>query len=572
MRRWIKQTKWIRTCVAALAIAGSPLLEMRRAAALTPEQIAVVFNVNNSDSQMIAAAYQQARHIPRNNLIGLNIIGHEEITTPLVYQTSVENIRATLKQRHLEDQITCLLTVDGVPLRIASETPTVVEQKRDAELRQQMVDAGKDLQNAIASFDAIAPIGIALPGAGAGGVTVAVPPPQVLPPGQLVPAALSAANRAIGRINEVDSVARGEALKTFLPLMRHVLGLQGIRTFHSDGPETPEEATLRSQADAKIAADQAAYQQIVEQNRQHEAAAELVKLQTEMNGAIGTVAELERVLQRGPFDDTQSCFDNELMLLWSDHYSKPSWLMNPYSLEACAGRGGLPKDHPKTMMVARLDGLTRQAVLLQLKMTLETEASGLNGTAYFDARGLHGTDEYSQFDENLRQAAAWMRENSTMKVVLDDRPELLQAKDCPDAALYCGWYSYFHYIDSCQWLPGSVGYHVASFEMGTLKDPKTPAWVPNLLKRGVVATLGPTTEPSLRAFPKPREFFPLLASGQWSLAEVYFMTTPNTSWQIGLIGDPLYRPYGKHPAVTPAAIQADALLRWAYTIEPVGGK
>lgn len=37
-------------------------------------------------------------------------------------------------------------------------------------------------------------------------------------------------------------------------------------------------------------------------------------------------------------------------------------------------------------------------------------------------------------------------------------------------------------------------------------------------------------------------------TGKLSLLEVYFHTVPHLSWQMILIGDPLYTPFRKNPA------------------------
>jgi hypothetical protein len=64
-----------------------------------------------------------------------------------------------------------------------------------------------------------------------------------------------------------------------------------------------------------------------------------------------------------------------------------------------------------------------------------------------------------------------------------------------------------------------------------------------------VGTLGAVNEPYLHAFPSPEEFFPLLMTGKMTLAEVYWATTPLTSWMMTFIGDPMYNPYAKNPKV-----------------------
>ena len=81
----------------------------------------------------------------------------------------------------------------------------------------------------------------------------------------------------------------------------------------------------------------------------------------------------------------------------------------------------------------------------------------------------------------------------------------------------------------------------------TLRDPKTKLWCVNLLKRGVVGTLGPVAEPYTLGFPKPAEFFGFLVTGDYPLVECYSRTMLLTSWMTVLVGDPLYNPYAHAP-------------------------
>jgi uncharacterized protein (TIGR03790 family) len=136
-------------------------------------------------------------------------------------------------------------------------------------------------------------------------------------------------------------------------------------------------------------------------------------------------------------------------------------------------------------------------------------------------------------------------------VVLDLRPGLFLRGSCPQAALYCGWYSLRKYVPSCTWQRGAVAYHVASGEATTLRKPGSQVWCKRMLEEGVAATLGPVAEPYLTAFPLPDDFFPLLMTGKLSLLEVYFRTIPHLSWQMVLIGDPLYKPFQHNPAWRP---------------------
>ena len=125
-------------------------------------------------------------------------------------------------------------------------------------------------------------------------------------------------------------------------------------------------------------------------------------------------------------------------------------------------------------------------------------------------------------------------------VKVDSAEGLFQPGDCPDTALYCGWYSLGRYVGAFTWKPGSVGYHIASAECQTLKEPGSQVWCKRMLEEGVAATLGPVTEPYLSSFPLPDHFFPILMTGELPLLEVYFRTVPHVSWMQILIGDPFY--------------------------------
>ena len=49
-------------------------------------------------------------------------------------------------------------------------------------------------------------------------------------------------------------------------------------------------------------------------------------------------------------------------------------------------------------------------------------------------------------------------------------------------------------------------------------------------------------EPYLHSFPEPRAFFGELYEGR-CLVEAYYRTKPFNSWQLLLVGDPLYIPF-----------------------------
>ncbi len=203
----------------------------------------------------------------------------------------------------------------------------------------------------------------------------------------------------------------------------------------------------------------------------------------------------------------------------------------------------------KALMVSRLDGPTPAAVRRVIDDSLEAERRGLAGKAYFDARWpvkeKKDLSAYESYDRAIHNAARIVEKGGKMPVVLDEREALFQPGAAPDAALYCGWYSLGKYVDAFTWARGAVGYHIASSECTTLKKAGSTVWCRMMLEKGVAATLGPVAEPYLQAFPLPDVFFTCIIDGRFPLAECYTVSNPYWSWQMVLIGDPLYRPFAR---------------------------
>jgi uncharacterized protein (TIGR03790 family) len=249
---------------------------------------------------------------------------------------------------------------------------------------------------------------------------------------------------------------------------------------------------------------------------------------------------------------TSASVDSELTHVLDDSYQLSGWLPNPF-LKRYDTFPLIKTIREKTIMVGRLDGPTPGLTKRLIDDAIETEHTGLNGVFYIDARGLK-TDatqnSYSLFDQRLSNLYKIVKNKSSMEVVFDNTQDVFQPDTCPNAALYCGWYSLANYIDAFKWQKGSLGFHVASAEASTLKKQGSNVWCKRMIEEGVAATLGPVEEPYLSSFPLPDVFFPLLMTGKLSLLEVYFQSTPYLSWRQILIGDPLYTPFKKNPAIS----------------------
>jgi uncharacterized protein (TIGR03790 family) len=270
------------------------------------------------------------------------------------------------------------------------------------------------------------------------------------------------------------------------------------------------------------------------------------------------VERLEARLRGLEGDQATAAVDSELMLLWWPTYPIDRWVMNPLYWQVSDEER---KKRPQTLMTCRLDAPTVDIVKRIIDDSVAVEETGLKGKVYFDARGIKlnakkpgesGTG-YEGYDESYREAAALLTA-AGLDVTLDDKNDLFADQSCPDAALYSGWYSHANFKDCCTFAKGAVAWHLASSEATTLRNAKSKVWCPNLLQKGVCATLGPVGEPYTIGFPKPAEFFGFLATGQYTLAEVHARTVILTSWMTVLVGDPLYNPFAKNPPLKEADV------------------
>jgi uncharacterized protein (TIGR03790 family) len=265
----------------------------------------------------------------------------------------------------------------------------------------------------------------------------------------------------------------------------------------------------------------------------------------EANRLQQRIAALEAQIKEMNKDDQGAAVDSELALVLAGDYPLKGWVANPYF--AGYQQQKLPLGKGEVLMVARLDGPTEKIVRRIIDDSLATEAVGLKGTAYFDARwakpgAQKKLEGYAYYDNSLHLAAERVKSSRKMTAVVNDKEALFQPGEAPGAALYAGWYSLARYIDAFDWQRGAVGYHIASSECVTLRD-HDKLWCKRMLEDGVAATIGPVSEPYLQAFPVPEIFFGILMDGYYTLAEAYFLSLPYLSWQMVLVGDPLYRPF-----------------------------
>jgi uncharacterized protein (TIGR03790 family) len=226
--------------------------------------------------------------------------------------------------------------------------------------------------------------------------------------------------------------------------------------------------------------------------------------------------------------------------------------------------------HPTNgiLLVARLDGPTAAIARGLVDKALVAERDGLWGRAYFDARGIRDGG-YLTGDEWLRKAAETVRRFG-FETVLDDAPATFSAGfPLSQVGLYAGWYdgnvSGPFARDKVEFLPGAVAYHLHSFSAHTLRSAEKN-WCGPLLAKGATATMGCVEEPFLAGTPDLGVFFHRLTAAGWTIGEAAYAAQGSLSWQTTIVGDPLYQPFGRHPAELHAGLlkRRSPLGAWSH--------
>lgn len=506
---------------------------------LKPDQVVVVYNARQPGAVELARRYQQARRIPAGNIVSLDLPVETEVSRELYDRDIAAPLRLFIEARlRAGKRVRALVSLYGMPLRVAGMTsgPDWPERKRAIDAR--IAEVSGEVRDRLFTLEKLADPAAEVPR------EILTAPQRALLPVEQLPQAgqqlLTLLQRAHARVSALPAEQGQPAGELLLELARELAGvglLVEILQPTDNNPAT--RARLQDLQRQARSLDETILRLAGETpgapNRD-----ELYTARLAYGGRLGLLRQLHSDSLDLLGRDQQASLEGELaILLWPRNYTLYRWQPNPLRF------GGHSPSLP-TLMACRLDAPTLEAVQRMIDDAVTVERRGLKGRVYIDARGLTANDGYRAYDDDLRKLAAFLRKATRLKVVLDDRPELFPPNSCPDAALYCGWYSVGRYIDSFSWNPGAVGYHLASFEAVQIRGPGE-RWVQQMLNRGVAATVGPVAEPFLQSFPMPSHFFPVLLTGRLSFAETYYLTAPMLSWMQTPIGDPLYRPYAKDP-------------------------
>jgi uncharacterized protein (TIGR03790 family) len=531
----LSATSAVRACLAALLAIAFPAI------ALEPGEVLLIVNANVRQSATLAEMYRAARQIPADRICSLTIPAVDEIPFQVYERQVVPQVRQFLRERGLQDKVRCIVSFFGLPLRISDRQLSIQERQELDKLQSDLDIKLQSIRLLLERMERQA--------------RLADPAfkPQA---GVDLPSLELRARAALGPLvdqanNTADSGLRDERLKAMAAYLNELGGPAEVQRVFGADPN-PDPATQAKFREAQQKMQQANEQMQNLQELRYDADAR-ERLRQTVAGALGQISlahVLQAQLEYLKPDRSGASFDSELSMLWWDYYRRSSWQVNPLFYQVAGQAAGRPM-----IMTARLDASQSGIVQQMFQAGLKAERDGLKGKVVLDSRGIKSEGEnaapfsYGWYDQSIRSLAEIIKTKTRLPLLLDDSPDLLPPNSTTDVGLYCGWYSVRNYVPSCRFSPGAVGFHVGSFELVSLRAENEHGWCRGLTDDGISATLGPVAEPFLVAFPAADDFFPLLMTGRLTLAEVYWRTIPVTSWQMSLLGDPLYNPFKVNPAL-----------------------
>lgn len=521
--------------------------------ALRADDLALVVNVNEPVGAELAAFYAKERGVPAGRIIALDLPAGEQVPFDVYNERVVPPVRKFLKDNALEKRVTCLVTFYGVPLRIDRRTSLPAENEEIRQIGGEFDKLLAKTRDSVRAAEAVA----------------ARVDPGYKPASRDDANGLSArAEAAIGAVlaglaSEADANARGQRFTELLGPIEVLYG--SLETVERLGkqpyaglaplPLTPQQVADARQRFQAAARDLNALAPAANDAASREKVRQIIR---DNFGAFRHLKLLDEQRVRLNPEETGAAFDSELSLLWwPDDYLRYRWQVSPlfYKVRFPGGHAGGATTRsalPQTLMVMRLDAPKADMVRDLITVGIGVEQEGMRGQVALDARGRAGNagDAYGQYDRSIRDLAALIKGKTRLDVQFENTEAVFAPREkVPNVAVYCGWYSLRNYQPGMAFTPGAVGFHVASLELLSLHPPGERGWCRGLMNDGVVGTLGAVAEPYLHSFPAADDFFPLLLTGQLTLAEVYWLSNPLTSWMNACIGDPLYTPYKKNPAL-----------------------
>jgi len=242
-------------------------------------------------------------------------------------------------------------------------------------------------------------------------------------------------------------------------------------------------------------------------------------------------------------EEDEASVDSELTVLGLTNPPVKGGLRNPYFDQQT--RFPYAQNSSGLLIVGRLDGPDDPTVKRMIDDAIYAEQTGLLGRAVIDLAQKTGV--YQDGEDWLKNSAESYR-RAGIPVFIDRSEDVLRdGWPLPDTILYFGWYT-DHIVGALaspafHFKRGAIACHLHSFSASIIRS-HDQAWAGPLLSHGAAVTFGNVFEPYLALTLHFDIFNKRLLEG-FTVGEAAWNATPALSWMNVVLGDPLYRPFGK---------------------------
>jgi uncharacterized protein (TIGR03790 family) len=219
------------------------------------------------------------------------------------------------------------------------------------------------------------------------------------------------------------------------------------------------------------------------------------------------------------------------------------------------------------LMVARLDGPGAPIARALVDKAMEAEMNGMWGRAYFDLRNT--SDPSMKLGEDWIRSASEICRHLGFETIVDNNAATFPASfPMSQISIYIGWYAEHacgpFAEPTVEFMPGAFAYHLHSFSAVSIRE--MTRWVGPLLAKGATITMGCVNEPYLGGTPDMGVFTARLIYNGFTFGEAAYASQSVLSWQTTVVGDPLYRPFGRDPESLHADLERrhSKLVEWSY--------
>jgi len=258
----------------------------------------------------------------------------------------------------------------------------------------------------------------------------------------------------------------------------------------------------------------------------------------------GVPFQIRRVSQNPKqAEEDEASVDSELTTLGLESPPVKGGMRNPYFGQQA--RFPHAQHAAGLLLTGRLDGPDDATVRRMIDDALAAEENGLLGRAVIDL--AHKKGAYQEGEDWLKRSADTFKQAGIPAFIDRSADVLIDAWPLPDTILYFGWYT-DHIAGalastSFRFKQGAIACHLHSFSASIIRV-HDKAWAGPLLSKGAAVTFGNVFEPYLSLTTHFDVLNKRLLEG-FTVGEAAWNATPALSWMNVVLGDPLYRPFGK---------------------------